>query len=131
MVCVKRKKLCNCHSSFFFFFSYLSLSLDRLAKFYPMAALSTCDQDRNLKYDMSSAFNPCSLEITSNDKLKREHVGFSSLATKNIVSPLPLCSLVTYHEGFPLMKSYDPLTTWSCKVTWQTNFLITLLADCL
>ena len=31
-VCVKRKKLCNCHSVIFFFSSFSSLFLDRLAK---------------------------------------------------------------------------------------------------
>ena len=35
--------------------------------------------------------------------------------------------VVTYHEGLPPIKSHDPLITWSCKITWQTKFIITPL----
>ena len=79
---------------------------------------------------MPCAFNPCPLEINGNDGLnsngglKREYLEFSSPATKNIISPLTtmsmvtkLCRVVTYHEGLPTIRSHDPLTTWSCKIT--------------
>ena len=33
--------------------------------------------------------------------------------------------VVTYHEGFPSIKSHDPLVVWSCKITWQTKFMLT------
>ena len=33
-VCMKRTKLCTCHSVFFFFFSFSSLFLDKLAKVF-------------------------------------------------------------------------------------------------
>ena len=49
-ICVKRKNLWNYHSSFFFFFSFSSLFLDRLAKDflqrnYCAVIHDRCDQD--------------------------------------------------------------------------------------
>ena len=41
-----------------------------------------------------------------------------SMATK-------LGRIVTFHEGIPLRKSHDPLTTWSCEITWQTKNIFT------
>ena len=51
-ICVKRKKLCNCHSSLFFFFSpshhFVWADWQKLfSKFCPIAALSASDQDRS------------------------------------------------------------------------------------
>ena len=37
--------------------------------------------------------------------------------------------VVTYHEGFPPIKSHDPLIMWSCIVMWQTKFVIIPLSD--
>ena len=37
----------------------------------------------------------------------------------------------TYLEGLLTMKLYNALMMWSCKVTWQTNTIISLLPDCL
>ena len=45
-VCVKHKKFCNCHSSFFFFF--FSFWQRLFSKFCPIVVLSACDQDRSL-----------------------------------------------------------------------------------
>ena len=50
-VCMKRKKLCNCHSSFFSSFPsrhFFWTGWQKLfSKFCPIAALSACDQDRS------------------------------------------------------------------------------------
>ena len=37
-------------------------------------------------------------------------------------------SVVTYHEGLPPIKSYDPLITYPYKITWQTKTLKSNLA---
>ena len=80
---------------------------------------------------MPCYFNLCSLEINSNGGLKRNHLEFSSSATKNIISPLPRClwltklgRVVTYHEGLPPIKSHEALITWSSNISWQTKFII-------
>ena len=59
-VCVKRKKLCNCHSSLFFlfFFSFSSLFLDRLARVflrrnYCLVIHDTCGQDWTCSFSFS------------------------------------------------------------------------------
>ena len=35
--------------------------------------------------------------------------------------------VVTYHEGLPPIKSYDPLNTWFFEITWQTKTIMPLL----
>ena len=35
-----------------------------------------------------------------------------------------LCRMVTYNEELPPINSYEPLITWSCKVTWQIKCYI-------
>ena len=32
-----------------------------------------------------------------------------------------LCRMVTYSEGFPPIKSHDPIATWSLEITGQTK----------
>ena len=39
--------------------------------------------------------------------------------------------MITYLDEFLPIKLYQPLTTWSCKVTWQTKTIISPLALCL
>ena len=73
---------------------------------------------------MPCAFNPCPLEINSNcgsnsnGGLKREHLEFSSSATKNILSFISIITVpmvtklyrvMTYYEGLPPIKSNDLL----------------------
>ena len=69
-----------------------------------------------LIYDMPCGFNPCPLEINSNGGLKREHLEFSSSATKNI-SPLPQSQWPPNLAGWWLtMRGSHPLnhaTPWS------------------
>ena len=61
---------------------------------------------------MLYAFNPCPLEINSNDKLKQEHQESFSSATKSISSlATKLRRVMTYHAGLPPIKSHDPLIT--------------------
>ena len=37
--------------------------------------------------------------------------------------------VVTYHERHPPIKSHDFLITWSCKITQQTELIITPLPE--
>ena len=48
---------------------------------------------------------------------------------KYAISPLQqwLDSVVLYNEELPLLKSQNPLITWSCKITWQIKYIISLL----
>ena len=39
--------------------------------------------------------------------------------------------VATYHDGLQLIKSHDPLITWSCRITWQTKIIISPLTKCL
>ena len=36
--------------------------------------------------------------------------------------------VITYPEGFPPITSLDPLTSWSCEVTWQIKYFVSPLA---
>ena len=87
------------------------------SNFCPIAALSVCGQDRSQQYDMPCAFNLCLLQISSNGRLKQEHLEFSSSATKNIISPLPQCRwLPNSAEWWLTKKGYHQLnymTLWS------------------
>ena len=52
----------------------------------------------------------------------------------NCPSPLPqwrLGRMITYLHGLLLTKSYFPLITWSCQITWQTKTIISPLLRCL
>ena len=40
-----------------------------------------------------------------------------------------LVRMVTYFEGFLTIKSHNALITWSCKVTWETEIIISLLPE--
>ena len=68
-------------------------------------------------------------------KLKREHLEFSSLATKNIISLLTQCLWPPNLAGWWLIMrgscpyNHDLLIMWSCKITWQTKFIIFPLPD--
>ena len=35
--------------------------------------------------------------------------------------------VVIYFEGFLLIRSHDPSITFSCKITWQTEIMFSLL----
>ena len=37
--------------------------------------------------------------------------------------------LVTYYEGFPPIISHDFLITWSCRITRQTELILTPLPE--
>ena len=45
----------------------------------------------------------------------------------NVPIATKLCRMVTYRDGPLPLKSIDHLITWSCKVTWQTKIIISLL----
>lgn len=63
---------------FFFFFSFLSVFLNEQTEvifiFFPITALSACDQHWSCSYGILCAFKSCPLERNSND-------GFSLLIT--------------------------------------------------
>ena len=46
------------------------------------------------------------------------HWKYISITTLPVATRLS--RVVTYHDGLPLIKSHDPLITWSCKITRQT-----------
>ena len=57
--------------------------------------------------------------------LKKSHFLISFQPTVPIATKL--CRMVTYLDGPLPLKSIDHLITWSCKVTWQTKIIISLL----
>ena len=80
-------------------------------------------QNENLTYKVTSPFDHMVLQ---------DHV-----QTKTILSPLPLslttklARMMIYLDRLLIIKSYKALITWSCKVTWQTEIIISLLQKCL
>ena len=85
---------------------------------------------------MPRSFKSCPLEIKSNGELKREHLGFSSSATKNFIFHYyDVCghqtwhvALVTHHEGLPLIKSHEP---WSGGYSKPRDKLKPLYLQCI
>ena len=52
--------------------------------FFAIIALSACDQDWSHWHDTACAFRPCPLEISTNSRLKRDHLESSSSTTKTL-----------------------------------------------
>ena len=50
---------------------------------------------------------------------------YISTTTMTIVTKLSL--MVTYKEGLSSIRSQDPLAMWSCKVTWEMKYVISVL----
>ena len=53
------------------------------------------------------------------------------LSTTTMPMATKLGTVVTYHEVLPPIKSCNPLTAWSCKITWQTKTITFPLPQCL
>ena len=53
------------------------------------------------------------------------------LSTTTMPMATKLGRVVTYHEVLPPIKSCNPLTAWSCKITWQTKTITFPLPQCL
>ena len=93
---------------FLFFFLYLALFLDALAKVFQVSSVTCsckdmCDQDREscighidkllcLCPEISDVHGmQCALDLNSNEGSKRGHVKSCSSTTTNIISPIPQC----------------------------------------
>ena len=53
------------------------------------------------------------------------------LSTTTMPMATKLGRVATYHEVLPPIKSCNPSTAWSCKITWQTKTITSPLPQCL
>ena len=53
------------------------------------------------------------------------------LSTTTMSMATKLGRVETYHEVLPPIKSCNPSTAWSCKITWQTKTITSPLPQCL
>ena len=61
----------------------------------------------------------------SHDKLKLLYLHYA------VPMAMKLGRMVTYLEGLKSIKQHNALITWSCKITWQSKIIISLLPMCL
>ena len=54
-----------------------------------------------------------------------------NIFTTTVPMTIRLGRMVTYLEGLLLIELLNSLLTWSCKITWQTKIIISLLPQCI
>ena len=62
-------------------------------------------------------------------RIALESCGF--ISTTTMLMATKLGGMMTYLQGFLVIKSLDPLITWSCEITEQTKIIASPLRQCL
>ena len=83
------------------------------------------DHVTNQKHHISTTTMPVVIKL---DKVVTFYEGLLPLSCS---WPSNLERMVTYIDGLPPIKSHNPLITWSCEITWQTESIIISTPECL